>query len=88
MEETRRTKSIPNFIGSIYGMDFLAADTGYIVGAAGVIFKTIDGGNTWLTEVSGTFNELRSSIISSTVLLVLLPVQMVQFLNGLPLPLA
>lgn len=53
-------KSIPNFIGSIYGMDFLAADTGYIVGAAGVIFKTIDGGNTWLTEVSGTFNELRS----------------------------
>lgn len=53
-------KSIPNFLGSIYGMDFLAADTGYIVGAGGVIFKTSDGGNTWLAETSGTFNELRS----------------------------
>lgn len=52
--------TIPNFIGSIYGLDFIAADTGYIVGAQGVIKKTSDAGTTWITETSGTFNELRS----------------------------
>ncbi|MBK8845752.1 MAG: T9SS type A sorting domain-containing protein [Bacteroidetes bacterium] len=60
--------TIPNFIGSIYGLDFIAADTGYIVGAQGVIKKTSDAGATWITETSGTFNELRSVYFPNSAL--------------------
>ena len=51
---------ITGFTGSTYGLDFFAADTGYVVGSGGVILKTSNGGGSWVTEASGTTQDLRS----------------------------
>jgi hypothetical protein len=51
---------ISSFTGGLYGLDFIDANTGYIVGEGGVIQKTINGGSTWNTEISPTTSELRS----------------------------
>jgi photosystem II stability/assembly factor-like uncharacterized protein len=48
------------FTGSIYGLDFVDASTGYIVGSSGVIRKTSDGGTTWSAQTSNTTQDLRS----------------------------
>ncbi|MDI9319837.1 MAG: YCF48-related protein [Phycisphaerales bacterium] len=58
--------AVPSYLGSIYGLDFVNNNTGYIVGGAGVIKKTIDGGTTWNTQVSGTTEELRSVYFVNT----------------------
>lgn len=55
-----REYAIPRFIGALYGMDFVSADTGYMVGEAGTILKSIDAGNTWAKQVSPATEELRS----------------------------
>lgn len=48
--------AISNFTGSIYGMDFLDANTGYICGnnntSAGTILKTTTGGTSWASDLS------------------------------------
>jgi hypothetical protein len=51
---------ISSFTGGLYGLDFIDANTGYIVGEGGVIQKTINGGSIWNAEISPTTNELRS----------------------------
>src|SRR5512138_1787492 len=43
-----------------YGQFFLDANTGYLVGINGNIFKTGDGGNTWNSLESGTTETLLS----------------------------
>ena len=49
-------------------MDFIDAATGYIVGAAGVIRKTVNGGLTWSQQTSPTTEELRSvCFVNSTL---------------------
>ncbi|KPJ62237.1 hypothetical protein AMJ44_15920, partial [candidate division WOR-1 bacterium DG_54_3] len=44
----------------LHGIHFFDANIGYAVGEAGVIFKTIDGGGTWIEQSSGTIRELSS----------------------------
>ncbi len=53
-------KAIPSFVGSIYGLDFVTASVGYIVGASGVIRTTVDGGSSWSTQTSPSAEDLRS----------------------------
>lgn len=52
--------AIPGFSGSIYGLDFITTDTGYVVGGSGVIMKTNDGGSSWVSENSGVTDDLRA----------------------------
>lgn len=52
--------AIPGFSGSIYGLDFITQDTGYVVGGSGVIMKTNDGGSSWVSENSGVTDDLSS----------------------------
>ena len=49
---------ITSVLNSAYGMDFVNADTGYIVGETGMILKTTNGGLNWNAQVSGTSNRL------------------------------
>jgi len=44
----------------LHGIHFFDANIGYAVGEAGVIFKTTDGGGTWIEQSSGTIRELSS----------------------------
>jgi len=39
---------------------FTGVDTGYVVGASGVILKTVNGGSNWVTQSSGTSRGLYS----------------------------
>ena len=52
--------AIAGYNGSIYALDFLNADTGFIVGADGAILRTIDGSSTWTMLNTGNFNNLHS----------------------------
>lgn len=53
---TETAINIPFF--NAYGMDFVNANTGYIVGDGGVILNTTNGGASWAGQVSGTTNLL------------------------------
>ncbi|MCF6241429.1 MAG: hypothetical protein L3J74_08810 [Bacteroidales bacterium] len=56
--------TIPNYLGSIYNIDFIDANIGYGVGGTSsmsTVFKTIDGGATWISESTGTTEMLRAS---------------------------
>jgi len=48
------------FASAFYGVDFAGILTGYIVGFSGSILKTIDGGNNWVQQTSGTGAFLKS----------------------------
>lgn len=48
----------PNW--KILGVDFVDANTGWVVGDSGVIFNTKNGGTTWTRQTSGTTDELWS----------------------------
>jgi photosystem II stability/assembly factor-like uncharacterized protein len=43
----------------LYGVDFIDTNTGWAVGHFGTIIHTIDGGQTWLVQQSGTTARLR-----------------------------
>lgn len=58
--------AISGFTAYIYCLDFIDANTGYIVGGAGTIKKTNDGGNSWISETSGTTQDLRSVCFTNT----------------------
>jgi len=45
---------------SLLSVHFTDANTGYAVGDAGTILKTIDGGATWISQTSGTTLPLNS----------------------------
>ena len=47
---------------NLNNVKFLNADTGYAAGDYGTILKTTDGGNNWITQNSGTTNNLKSSL--------------------------
>ena len=60
---------IPNYMGSLYSLDFVDDNTGYIVGGTSeiggspidvTILKTIDGAVTWNAETCETTNTLHS----------------------------
>lgn len=56
--------AIQNYLGSIYSIDFIIANIGYGVGGTGLnssIFRTDDGGNTWISEEAGTTEELHGT---------------------------
>ncbi len=56
--------TIPNYLGSIYNIDFIDANIGYGVGGTSsnsTVFKTIDGGTTWISESTNTTEMLHSS---------------------------
>jgi hypothetical protein len=42
----------------LYGVSFIDANTGTAVGACGTILRTTDGGETWVSQTSGTSNYL------------------------------
>ena len=44
---------------NFFGVHFIDAASGWVVGAAGTIIKTADGGQTW-TKQEAEFDELRS----------------------------
>jgi len=55
---------IQNYLGSIYNIDFINENIGYSVGGTSSnssVFKTTDGGATWVSESTGTSEMLRSS---------------------------
>ena len=58
--------AISSFTGYIYCLDFIDANTGYIVGGAGTIKKSNDGGSSWISETSGTTQDLHSITFTST----------------------
>lgn len=44
----------------LYSVKFVDSNTGYAVGCLGTILKTTNGGALWISQVSGTFNDLTS----------------------------
>jgi len=50
----------------LYAVDFIDADTGYIVGEYGIILKTTDAGNTWITQPGISNETLRSVHFANT----------------------
>ena len=52
--------AISGFTGYIYCLDFIDANTGFIVGGVGTIKKTNDGSSSWISETSGTTQDLHS----------------------------
>lgn len=53
-------------VGGSNGIYFVKADTGFVVGNGGAILKTVNGGSTWATVVSGTTLQLNSVHFPST----------------------
>jgi photosystem II stability/assembly factor-like uncharacterized protein len=45
---------------ALLSVSFVDANTGTVVGTDGTILRTIDGGNTWTPQASGTTNDLRA----------------------------
>ncbi len=43
----------------LYSVYFPTSDTGFTVGAAGTILKTVDSGNTWISQISNTSQNLK-----------------------------
>jgi hypothetical protein len=50
----------------LLGVDFTDANTGTVVGGAGTILHTSDGGQTWVPQASGTTNQLRAVSFSDS----------------------
>ena len=48
--------SVPHY--TLIGIKFINADTAFAVGNSGSILKTINGGNTWVEQTSGTKEDL------------------------------
>jgi len=44
---------------NLRSIDFVDANIGYAIGAAGTILGTTDGGNTWIAQMSGTSSNLQ-----------------------------
>src|SRR5436309_15630270 len=42
----------------LVGVSFTDANTGTVVGGAGIILRTTDGGNNWIPQASGTESDL------------------------------
>lgn len=57
---TTWTENIVSGATNIYGLDFIDAANGYMVGDGGVIKNTTNGGSTWSTQTSGSTQDLRS----------------------------
>ncbi|MFH0893679.1 MAG: YCF48-related protein [Bacteroidota bacterium] len=57
---------VAGFGGSIYGLDFVDADNGYMVGGSGKILHTSNGNSSWSTQSSGTTNDLHSVCFVNT----------------------
>src|SRR5205823_14888414 len=51
-------KPIKRGFRSSWGVSFTDANTGTIVGGAGLILRTTDGGNNWIPQASGTESDL------------------------------
>jgi photosystem II stability/assembly factor-like uncharacterized protein len=49
------------------GVDFISENMGWAVGDYGYIYKTIDGGNSWIVQQSGTKAELKSVSMSDSL---------------------
>lgn len=47
-------------IGQLINLYFTNQDTGYVIGVTGFIFKTTDGGTSWISKVHGTTEILKS----------------------------
>ena len=47
-----------NYYVPMYGVDLISKDIGMIVGYAGTIFKTTNGGNNWVSQQKGITNDL------------------------------
>lgn len=58
MGELPRVFSIADPLGPLSGVFFSDAATGTVVGGRGAILRTTDGGNSWLSQSSGTSNFL------------------------------
>ena len=43
----------------LYSVYFPTSDTGFTVGSAGIILKTVDSGNTWISQISNTSQNLQ-----------------------------
>ena len=52
--------TVGNITTSLYGVHFLDDNTGWVAGAGGAIYKTTNGGTTWVAQDSGTTTTLRS----------------------------
>ena len=46
--------------GDLEDVDFVDVGNGWAVGAGGTVLNTQDGGNTWVTQTSGTTQDLQS----------------------------
>jgi len=56
--------AIQNYLGTIYNIEFINENIGYGVGGTtsnSTVFKTTNGGTTWVSESTGTSEMLRSS---------------------------
>ena len=62
---------IPNYMGSIYSLDFIDDQLGYLLGGTfteASILKTIDGGVSWISEMSPNTNTLHSVYFNNSTI--------------------
>ena len=51
----------------LYGVSFANVNTGTVVGASGIILRTVNGGGSWVSQTSGTTNNIYGVAILDTV---------------------
>ena len=49
---------VPEQNNTLESVKFISTEVGWAVGVGGTILRTIDGGETWTSQTSGTTNQL------------------------------
>ncbi len=52
---------------NLYSVYFPTSDTGFTVGSAGTILKTVDSGNTWISQISNTSQNLQKVLFVNSL---------------------
>ncbi|MEA5461867.1 YCF48-related protein [Arcicella sp. LKC2W] len=67
-------KNFDSTVKTFTAIRFFDENIGYVIGNAGLIYKTNDGGNTWTQQISGVSSNLRDiTIISSNTAMIVGP---------------